>query len=655
MTDFATAREAMVERQIAARGISDPRILDAFRAVPREEFVPEGQRAAAYQDHPLPIEAEQTVSQPYIVALMIEAAELEPMDVVLEIGAGSGYAAAVIAQIVDEVIAIERYLPLARLAGERMERLGYENVSIYEGDGTSGFEEKGPFDAIIVSAAGSHVPDALLEQLEIGGRLVMPVGETDAVQTLFKITRTSEEEYEQEEVGAVRFVPLIGAHGWTEGGERADPRSPAELIRDAAEPLPDIDDPSFGDWFERFADARVVLLGESSHGTSEFYRARAAITQRLVERHGFNIVAVEADWPDAASVDRYVRHRPRRDGEEEAFRRFPTWMWRNREVDAFVRWLRRHNEGRALADMAGFYGLDLYNLSGSIRAVIDFLDEADPDAAKLARERYGCLQPWSRDPAAYGRMALSEGFGRCEVGAVQMLTELMQRRMDCLGEECEEWLDAAANARLIRNAEQYYRVMYHGSAESWNLRDTHMFETLCQLLEAKGPDSKAVVWAHNSHIGNAAHTEMGQVREELNIGQLCKERFGDAARLIGFGTHSGTVAAADNWDEPMEVMAVRPSLAGSYERLCHDSGVERFLLDLREGANDAVAGALMDARLERFIGVIYRPQTERWSHYAEAVLPRQFDAWVWFDQTKAVTPLPGEQLPGEDDTYPFGL
>jgi protein-L-isoaspartate(D-aspartate) O-methyltransferase len=655
MTDFASARETMVQRQIAARGISDPRILDAFRAVPREEFVPEDQRALAYDDNPLPIEAEQTVSQPYIVALMIDAAELEPMDVVLEVGAGSGYAAAVTAQLVDEVIAIERHLALAKLAGERMERLGYENVSIYEGDGTSGFEEKGPFDAIIVSAAGSHVPDALLEQLEIGGRLVMPVGGKDEVQTLFKITRTSEDDYEQEELGAVRFVPLIGAYGWTESGERADPRTPAELIREAAEPLPDVEDPAFGDWFDRFGDARVVLLGESSHGTSEFYRARAAITRRLIERHGFNIVAVEADWPDAASVDRYVRHRPRREGEEEAFQRFPTWMWRNREVDAFVRWLRRYNDGRELADMTGFYGLDLYNLSGSIRAVIDFLDEADPEAAKLARERYGCLQPWSRDPAAYGRMALSEGYGRCEVGAVQMLKELMQRRMNCLGEECEEWLDAASNARLIRNAEQYYRVMYHGSAESWNLRDTHMFETLCQLLEAKGPDSKAVVWAHNSHIGNAAHTEMGQVREELNIGQLTKERFGDTVRLIGFGTHTGTVAAADNWDEPMEVMAVRPSLAGSYERLCHDSGVGRFLLDLRDGVNEAAAEALMEARLERFIGVIYRPQTERWSHYAQAVLPRQFDAWVWFNETRAVTPLPGEQLPGEDDTYPFGL
>jgi protein-L-isoaspartate(D-aspartate) O-methyltransferase len=653
--DFAAARDKMVERHIAARGIADPHILAAFRAVPREQFVPEGLREFAYEDGPLPIESGQTVSQPYIVALMMEAAELDPMDLVLEVGAGSGYASAVIAQIVDEVVAIERHLELAKLAGERMERLGYENVSIYEGDGTRGFEEKGPFDAIIVSAAGSHVPETLLVQLEVGGRLVMPVGEKDEVQKLYKVTRTSEDEYEQEELGAVRFVPLIGAHAWDEAGGRADPRTLPELIRHAAEPLPDIDDPAMGALFDRFADARVVLLGEASHGTSEFYRARAAISRRLIEEHGFNIVAVEADWPDAASIDRFVRYRAVRDGDEQPFRRFPTWMWRNREVDGFIRWLRGHNERRELAAMTGFYGLDLYNLSGSIRAVIDFLDEADPEAAQVARERYGCLQPWSRDPAGYGRMALSEGYGRCEVGAVQMLRDLMSRRMDCMGEDCEDWLDVAANARLIRNAEQYYRVMYYGSAESWNLRDTHMFETLCQLLDAKGPASKAIVWAHNSHIGNAAFTEMGQVREELNIGQLAKEKFGEKARLIGFGTHAGTVAAADNWDEAMEVMDVRPSLAGSYERACHDSGVERFLLDMRQGVNDEAAAALMEARLERFIGVIYRPQTERWSHYAQAVLPNQFDAWVWFDETSAVTPLSGEQLPGEDETYPTGL
>ena len=423
-------------------------------------------------------------------------------------------------------------------------------------------------------------------------------------------------------------------------------------IRAAAEPLPEIADPVFAEAFDRFGDARIVLLGEASHGTSEFYRARAAVTRRLIERHGFNIVAVEADWPDAANVDRFVRHRPRREGEEAAFRRFPTWMWRNREVDDFVRWLRAHNEGREAAAMTGFYGLDLYNLSGSIRAVIDHLDDVDPDAARVARERYGCLLPWSRDPARYGRLALSEGYARCQAPVLAMLRELQARRLHDAAEDGDEWLDAAANARLVKNAEAYYRVMYEGAAESWNLRDTHMFETLCQLLDAKGPDARAVVWAHNSHIGNAAFTEMGRERDELNLGQLVKERFGEAARLIGFGTHSGTVAAATDWDGPMEVKRVRPSLEGSQERLSHDSGLDRFLLDLRSGS---ISETLMEPRLERFIGVIYRPETERWSHYAEAILPRQFDAWLWFDETEAVTPLPGTAETGEDDMWPFGL
>jgi erythromycin esterase-like protein len=432
------------------------------------------------------------------------------------------------------------------------------------------------------------------------------------------------------------------------------------LIANAAEPLPDIDERSFGEFFDRFGDARVVLLGEASHGTSEFYRARAAITQRLIERHGFTVVAAEADWPDAATIDRYVRHRQWREGELQAFERFPTWMWRNAEFDGFIRWLRRHNHAVDDERRAGFYGLDLYNLSGSMRAVIDFLEEQDPELARLAHRRYGCLDPWAEEPALYGRNALIEGYARCEVGVVQMLKDLLQRQVDCFGEECEEWLDAAANARLVKDAEAYYRVMYHGSAESWNLRDTHMFETLNMILDAKGPGSKAVVWAHNSHIGNAAFTDMGMNRGELNIGQLAKEKYKSRARLIGLGTHSGTVAAADDWDQPMKIKRVQPSLPDSHERLSHDSEVPSFLLDLREGeGREDIRDALMEPRLERFIGVIYRPETERWSHYSEAILPRQFDAWLWFDQTEAVTPLPGEQRPGgqrrEDETYPFGL
>ncbi len=673
MPDFIRMREAMVARQIAGRGIDNKRLIAAMREVPREAFVSPDHAEQAYEDSPLPIEAKQTISQPYIVAMMIDAAEVAPGDKVLEIGAGSGYAAAVLGRIADEVIAIERHKQLAELARERMHRLGYDNVTIIHGDGSEGLPEEAPFEAILAAASGSHVPEQWLRQLSLHGTLVMPIGEPNEVQRLVKVTRTGEEDFEQEDLGPVRFVPLIGAQHWR--GE--DPltvetaRSPAtalarsltEQLNEAAEILPEIDDPAFAEAFDRFADARIVLLGESSHGTSEFYRARAAISQRLIEKHGFNIVAVEADWPDAASVDRYVRHRPKREGEgasdeDSPFQRFPVWMWRNREVETFIRWLRRRNHGIESEAMAGFYGLDLYNLGGSIRAVIDYLDDVDPTAARLARERYGCLQPYSRDPQLYGRLAISEGYARCERAVVQMLQELHSKRFAYAAEDGDEYLDATANARLVKNAEAYYRAMYYGAADSWNLRDTHMFETLCQLLDAKGPDSKAIVWAHNSHIGNAAYTEMGRERDELNIGQLCKEKFGDQARLIGFGTDHGTVAAATDWDGAMEVKKVRPSLPGSQERLSHDTGLPRFLVDLREGVHDSLRQAWMEERLERFIGVIYRPETERWSHYALAILPKQFDGWVWFDETKAVTPLPGADAPGdggEEDTYPFGL
>jgi erythromycin esterase-like protein len=335
-------------------------------------------------------------------------------------------------------------------------------------------------------------------------------------------------------------------------------------------------------------------------------------------------------------------------------------MWRNREFFDFVAWLREHNAGLAEEDRVSFHGLDLYNLNGSIRAVIDYLDRVDPEAAAVARERYGCLTPWRHDPARYGRMAVTEGYARCEAAVVEMLGTLLEKQLDYTRADGDDFLDAAQNARLIANAEAYYRAMYYGSAESWNLRDEHMFDTLDVLLRAKGEwakgeRAKAVVWAHNSHIGDARHTDMGMHRDELNLGQLCRQAWGDAVRLIGFGTHGGTVAAAEDWDAPMQVKRVNPSRPDSYEILAHDSGVARFLLDLRP--ERPVRDGLMAPRLERFIGVIYRPDTERWSHYAEAVLPRQFDAWLWFDETRAVEALPGphEQAGAGDETWPFGL
>jgi protein-L-isoaspartate(D-aspartate) O-methyltransferase len=666
MLDFAYARQRMLDRQLTPRGVDDPHVLAAMGEVPREAFVPEGMEEFAYEDSPLPIESGQTISQPFIVGLMIQAAAIRPGERVLEVGAGSGYACAVISRIAGEVFAIERHEALTRLAQGRLDRLGYRNIHLKTGDGTRGWPQEAPFDAILAAAGGPAAPQALKDQLAVGGRLVMPVGDQPRWQRLTKITRLGETEFAEQDLGEVAFVPLIGEHGWEADGPRRppeprsfgkpDPTPPiAELIRRAAEPLADLDDPAFGALFDRFATAKVVLLGEASHGTSEFYRARAAITRRLIDRHGFRIIAVEADWPDAAHFDRYVRDLPAPKHDEPPFRRFPTWMWRNTEIEAFIESLREWNLARKPGDRAGFHGLDLYNLSASIRAVLDYLDRVDPEAGAIARKRYGCLTPWARDPQTYGRLALSAGYRACEEGVVKTLTELFENKLEYSRADGDRFLDATGNARLVKNAEAYYRAMYYGSAQSWNLRDTHMFETLCGLLDAKGPDAKAVVWAHNSHIGDASKTEMGIEREELNIGQLCRERFGQDAALIGFGTHAGTVACADEWDEPMKVKRVNPSLADSYERLAHEADVPRCLLDLRDGVHDALRHRLLEPRLERFIGVIYRPDTERWSHYSACSLPQQFDAYVWFDETTAVTPLITEARRGEDETYPFGL
>lgn len=668
MTDQVKRRRDMVAAQIAARGVKDPAVLEAMGRVPREYFLPPPLRERAYEDSPQPIAEGQTLSQPYIVALMAEAARLRPGERVLEIGAGSGYAAAVLSALGAEVFTIERHGRLAQAARSVLQNQGFGAVRVRTGDGTLGWPEQAPFDAIIATAGGGRVPENWKQQLKPGGRLVMPVGDTPRQQRLIRVTRVDDQRFDEEVLEAVRFVPLIGEQGWSEeeaeaGRPRRPPMRPGTdgdqalvaAIKAAAEPLPEIDGPEFSACVDRFADCRVVLLGEASHGSSEFYRARAALTQRLIERHGFNLVAVEADWPDADVLDRYVRQRPAVRAAEPPFQRFPTWMWRNREVQTFTAWLRQYNQSLAKERRVGFHGLDLYNLSGSIAAVLEYLDKTDPDAAQAARRRYACLTPWQSEPAAYGRALLSNPERACEEAVVAQLRALLGKRLEYAGDDGERFFDAAQNARLVAAAERYYRSLYYGAAESWNLRDRHMFETLEHLLAERGGNSKAVVWAHNSHIGDASATEMGRTRGELNLGQLCRERFGAGAALLGLSTDTGTVAAAADWDGPMEVMRVRPSRADSYEHLTLATGLPRLLLDLRPGVlDDELRGALDQPRLERFIGVIYRPRTELQSHYVRASLASQFDAWLWLRDTTAVAPLIAGSGSGEDDTYPFG-
>lgn len=430
-------------------------------------------------------------------------------------------------------------------------------------------------------------------------------------------------------------------------------RSLIALLHRTGEDLPAPEHaPAFGAFFDRYGKADVVLLGEATHGTSEFYRARAAISRHLIQNHGFNIIAIEADWPDAARIDRYIRHGAPRTGERQAFARFPSWMWRNQEVLEFVHWLRAENEHRADEQRVEFRGLDIYSLSASIEAVLAYLDRTNPTAARAARQRYSCLTPWQETPAEYGYHAL-QGGDTCEREVRDQLVDLLKRRLDHEIEDGTLFFDAVQNARIVRSAEQYYRIMYHGSRESWNLRDRHMFDTLHRLLENR-PKAKAIVWAHNSHVGNAAATSTGW-EGEFNIGELCRTAYGDGMVAIGFGTDHGTVAAASDWDSPMEIKNVLPARDGSYERLFGHAGRARALTDWRDPSRTELRNALATPHLERAIGVVYRPDTELLSHYFRAVLSEQFDAYVWFETTHAISPIDNLRPTGMPETYPFGL
>src|SRR5437762_7379411 len=438
-----------------------------------------------------------------------------------------------------------------------------------------------------------------------------------------------------------------------------------DLIEGAAHELRADEITDYDALLEPVGDARFVLIGEASHGTHEFYRERAEITKRLIAEKGFEAVAVEADWPDAYRVNRFVRDLSGDAEPVEAlgdFKRFPTWMWRNADVLDFVGWLRQHND-QVLPGKhkAGFYGLDLYSLYASIEAVLGYLAKVDPDAARRARYRYACFEHFEENAQRYGYAASLGLTQSCEDAVVEQLLELQRRALEYAQRDgrvaSDEFFFAEQNARLIRNAEEYYRSMFRGRVSSWNLRDQHMSDTLDALfdhLSHHEGDAKIVVWAHNSHLGDARATQMGDIGE-LNLGQLTRDRYGRETVLIGFSTYSGTVTAASDWDNPAERKRVRPGLPNSYEALFHEAGVPAWLLILNDGKRRLID--LPEPLLQRAIGVIYRPETERASHYFNARLGAQFDAIIHFDMTRAVEPL--ERSPewetGEWETFPSGM
>lgn len=419
---------------------------------------------------------------------------------------------------------------------------------------------------------------------------------------------------------------------------------------------------------ELIGEARFVLIGEASHGTHEFYEERARITRRLIVEKGFCAVAVEADWPDAHRVNRYVRGQGD-DADADAalagFKRFPTWMWRNTAMVDFVEWLRRHNQALpAAAPRIGFYGLDLYSLFTSIAEVLHYLDQVDPEAARHARARYACFDHYHDDSQRYG---YATGFGLSQSCASEVITQLIElnsRAAEYMRRDGTDARDAAfhaqQNARLVVDAERYYRTMFSGHISSWNLRDHYMASTLDTLAAhlqpaSGGLPSKIVVWAHNSHVGDARATEVGR-SGKWTLGQLTRERYHEQAFLLGLTTYTGTVTAASDWDAPTERKRIRPALADAYESLFHRTGIARFMLPLQ--ADTETSRALWKQQLERAIGVIYRPETERQSHYFHAHLSQQFDAVLHFDETRALEPLElsSPWTVGEaPETFPVGL
>lgn len=454
------------------------------------------------------------------------------------------------------------------------------------------------------------------------------------------------------------------AHASSNPGSTGVGHETVDVVKARAWPLTGKPD-QYQPLIDAVRDARVVLLGEATHGTHEFYRERAFITRRLIAECGFSAVAVEADWPDAYRINRFVRGAGHDEDAVESlgdFGRFPTWMWRNADVLDFIGWLRSYNDARSRSTQAGFYGLDLYSLRSSAAAVLAYLDRIDPAAAGRARARYGCFDRFGDEMQQYG-YAATFGLGpSCERSVVDQLVELHRLRAEFASRDGrfapDDYFFAEQNARLVRNAEAYYRTMFRGHVESWNLRDQHMADTLVELLtflDTVNPGARVVVWAHNSHLGDARATQMGE-SGELNVGQLVRSRYGSGAVLVGFTTHHGTVTAASEWDGPAHRKHVRPALQGSYERLLHDTGIPRFLLQMR--ADSELTEALAAPRLERAIGVLYLPETERRSHYFHARLSQQFDFLLHFDTTRAVEPLEKTALweSGElAETYPSGL
>ncbi|QXP58328.1 erythromycin esterase family protein [Olleya sp. HaHaR_3_96] len=638
-----------ITEQLEDKGISNKLLLEAFQDIPEAFFLSETLHPYFYEDVRIEKSLEKTEPRVIVVARMLEQLKIKKEDKILITGVDSIYILVVLSKIYKNVYNIETNETYANWATEVLKAVDINNVHIKTDNPEIGWKEEGPFNAILIASAFKEIPNTIKKQLAIGAKLIAPVG-PDWAHVLLEVTkRVSENDYASKAlrdnyyIPNPKILPKISKETYTE----------TEIIDEIginSIPFKTIKKFPMDGLLERIGNAKVVLLGEASHGTSEFYLTRQEITKALIEKKGFNFVCAEADWSDAEQINNYVKN------EYTAqnwlpFARFPEWMWKNKEVLDFVEWLKKYNAKRN--NTIGFYGLDLYGLENSIDLVINYLQKIDPELAKIAKNRYACITPYMSNPTVYGKLVTTNTLESCEKDVIDMLFDLLKNKNKL--NHTKEYFYAYQNATVVVDTERYYKAMYYGSAESWNLRDFHMFYTLKSLLSFFGKDSKTVVWAHNSHIGNALATEM-YARGEINIGHLCKEHFGSKSYHIGFGTNTGTVAASKNWGEKMNKMPIKDAVDNSYENLCNKTNVSNFTLPLREEHTEKkLRDFLSVPRLQRAIGVVYKPETELRSHYYKSILPYQFDEYIWFNKTKAITPLETKTaITKLIDIHPFG-
>lgn len=643
-------KDYTITAQLKDKGIKNQILLKAFQDIPDEFLLSEYLHPYFYEDVRIENEFKKIEPRVIVVARMLEQLKVKEQEKILIMGVDSIYILVVLSKIYKEVYTIETNETYAKWILDVLKTFNITNVFTKVGAYEIGWKEKGPFNTILIASEVKEVLDNIKKQLKVGGTLLAPIG-PDWAHVMLELTeRISETEYKEKALRDTYFIPQPRVLPFLSEATNPDIELVDEIGINSI-PFKTINDYPIDQLLDRIGDAKVVLLGEASHGTSEFYLTRQAITKALIEKKGFNFVCAEADWSDAEQINNYVRNDYKQQ-DWMPFARFPQWMWKNKEVLDFVEWLKKYNERHQ--NIIGFYGLDLYGLENSIDLVIKYLEEHDKDLASLAKKRYACIAPYMTDPTTYGKLVLTNQLKGCEKEVLNMLYDLLKNRNKL--NHSREYLYAYQNSTVVVNAERYYKAMYYGSAESWNLRDFHMFYTLKSLLDYFGTESKAIVWAHNSHIGNALATEMYS-RGEINIGHLCKEYFGDKSYHIGFGTHAGTVAAAKNWGNSMMVMNVNNSMEGSYENLCHKTHIPNFTLPLRKKDTEIKLRELLSTpKLERAIGVVYRPRTERMNHYFQAVLPSQFDEYIWFNTSKAVTPITTKNISSKLlDFHPFGL